>query len=344
VFGIRYRYLFVLFLTVYSYINLQLTVGESLLTKQFSGAYLFLALGIVVLFLWELNRISESVLGKIQSSIDIVKKAHPLIILFLLSLVNVIIASAVSLVVMDILLHVPVIVDYDNTKLLMGFGFRVNLFLHCINAIVFFMNKLKKAQLETEHLKKITMEAQFEALRNQINPHFMFNCFNVLSTLVYKDPDASAKFITQISNVYRYLLNSQERKVVSLQDELSFMESYLYLLQIRYGENLIVQKEINASPTDRYIAPAALQMLIENAIKHNVVSKTNPLTIKIFSTPNAIVVTNNLQEKQVKEESTNRGLQNIQSRYQLLSDDPVIVDKTETEFRVQIPLLQLAEI
>lgn len=222
--------------------------------------------------------------------------------------------------------------DYENTKLLLAFGFRVNLFLHCVNAIVFFMNKLKKAQLEAEQLKKISVEAQFEALRNQINPHFMFNCFNVLSTLVYKDADTSAKFIAQISNVYRYLLHSQERKVVTLQEELSFIESYLYLLQIRYGENLIVEREITANPTSYYVAPASLQMLIENAIKHNIISKSSPLKIKLYSHNGSIVVANNLQEKQVKEESTHRGLQNIQSRYQLLSDEKVVVEKTASEF------------
>jgi two-component system, LytTR family, sensor kinase len=338
-FGIKYRYLFIFLLTVYSYFNIQFTVGDSLLAKEFNDFFLFLAIGLVVLFLWELNRIAESQLRHVPS--QILSKAHPLVILFFVSTVNVLIACAGSLVILDLLLGLPIQLDYDHTKLLLAFGFRVNLFLHCINAIVFYMNKLKKAQLEAEQLKKISVEAQFEALRNQINPHFMFNCFNVLSTLVYKDADMSAKFIVQISNVYRYLLHSQERKVVPLQEELSFMESYLYLLQIRYGENLIVEKDISSNVEEFYIAPASLQMLIENAIKHNVISKSHPLKIRLYSHSNSIVVSNSLQEKMVKEESTKRGLNNIQSRYRLLSDVLVKIEKTALEFRVELPLLQI---
>jgi two-component system, LytTR family, sensor kinase len=339
VFSIKYRYLFIFLLAVYSYFNIQFTVGDNLLAKEFNHIFLFLALLLVVLFLWELNRFAEAQLGKLQKKY--LNRIHPLILLFLASMINVVIASALSLLILDVSLGLPIQLDYDHVKLLLAFGFRVNLFLHCVNAIVFFMNKLKKAQLEAEQLKKISIEAQFEALRNQINPHFMFNCFNVLSTLVYKDADMSVKFITQISNVYRYLLHSQERKVVTLNEELLFVESYLYLLQMRYGENLIIEKDINANLEEFYVAPASLQMLIENAIKHNIISKNNPLTIRLFSRNETMIVTNNLQEKHVKEESTNRGLQNIQSRYRLLSDEPVKIERTASQFTVEIPLLQI---
>jgi two-component system, LytTR family, sensor kinase len=339
VFGIKYRYLFIFLLTVYSYFNIQFTVGESLLEKEFHGVFLFVAVGLVVLLLWELNRLAESQLGQLRKRF--LSKIHPLILLFLISTANVVFACAGSLLILDLMLRLPIQLDYDHAKLLLAFGFRVNLFLHCVNAIVFYMNKLKKAQLEAEQLKKISVEAQFEALRNQVNPHFMFNCFNVLSTLVYKDADTSAKFIAQISNVYRYLLHSQERKVVPLHEELSFIESYLYLLQIRYGENLIVEKDITTNVDEFYVAPASLQMLVENAIKHNIISKNNPLKIRLYSHNGSIVVSNNLQEKQVKEESTHRGLQNIQSRYRLLSDELVKIEKSASEFRVEIPLLQI---
>jgi sensor histidine kinase YesM len=339
VFGIKYRYLFIFLLTVYSYFNIQFTVGESLLEKEFHGIFLFLAVGLVVLQVWELNRLAEYQLGRLRN--HFLSKIHPLLLLFFISMASVVFACAGSLLILDLILRLPIQLDYDHAKLLLAFGFRVNLFLHCVNAIVFFMNKLKKAQLEAEQLKKISVEAQFEALRNQINPHFMFNCFNVLSTLVYRDADTSAKFIAQISNVYRYLLHSQERKIVTLQEELSFIDSYLYLLQMRYGENLIVEKDIKANVEEFYVAPAALQMLIENAIKHNIISKRNPLTIRLYSDHQTITISNNLQEKQVKEESTHRGLQNIQSRYRLLSDEQVKIEKSASEFRVEIPLLQI---
>lgn len=338
-FSIKYRYLLIFLLTVYSYFNIQLTVGESLLAREFSEGYLFLALFSVVLLVWELNRFTEIIVNNFEAKKHI--RLHPLIILFVASLFSVIVACLLTMIILDLALDQPVQFNYDHVKLLLAFGFRVNLFLHCVNAIVFFMNRMKKAQLEAEQLKKISIEAQFEALRNQINPHFMFNCFNVLSTLVYRDADTSAKFIAQISSVYRYLLHSQERKVVPLREELAFIESYLYLLQMRYGDNLIIEKDISIDPGEYYVAPASLQMLIENAIKHNVISKAKPLKIRLYSRNGFFVVSNNLQEKVVKEESTHRGLQNIQQRYQLMSDDKVQVEQSESEFIVSIPLLKI---
>jgi sensor histidine kinase YesM len=320
-------------------VNILVTVGESALSSQFTGIYLFLALSFTVLLVWELNRLVEHWLP--ITSMKPAQKIHPLIIKFIISLLLVVAASVISLILLQIILQQPIQVDYSQSKLLLAFGFRINLFLHCINAIVFFINRYKKAQLEAEELKKISVEAQFEALRNQVNPHFMFNCFNVLSTLVYKDADTSAKFIAQISNVYRYLLNSQTRKVVPLLEELAFIDSYLYLQQIRFGENLIIKNEITKAAIEGYVAPASLQMLIENAIKHNIVSKNNPLTIRLYKSGNNIVVSNNLQPKAVQEESTQRGLANIQNRYRLLSDDPVQIVKTESAFTVELPLLNV---
>ena len=338
-FSVKYRYIFILLLAVYSYLNIQFTVGEKLFDAELTNIHLFGVLSAVVLLIWEFNRLVESNLDRIRQTF--LRKVHPLIILFLASMINVVLASFITLFLLDIVLIAPLQYDFSHSKLLLAFGFRVNLFLNCVNAIVFYMNRLKQTQLEAEQLKKESIEAQFEALRNQVNPHFMFNCFNVLSNLVYKDPDTSSQFIAQLSNVYRYLLQSQQKKVVALQEELSFIESYLYLLKMRHGDNLIIEKNLTAEPESFYVAPASLQMLIENAIKHNIVSKSNPLTIRLFSKNGSIVVSNNLQEKEFKEESTQRGLQNIQSRYRLLSDEKVVIEKLAQEFRVTIPLLQL---
>ena len=205
------------------------------------------------------------------------------------------------------------------------------------------MNRLKKAQIEAEQLKKISIEAQFESLRNQINPHFLFNCFNVLSTLVYRDADTSAKFILQLSSVYRYLLYNQEKKVVPLADELVFLNAYIFLLEIRFGKNIQVENKVREEDTLAFVAPAVLQMLIENAIKHNIVSQRDPLKIRLFSGDGWIYVSNNLQEKRVKEPSTQVGIKNILERYGFLSDRRVEIEKTTSEFTVKIPLLNVAE-
>jgi len=335
VFSVRYRYLFILLLSVYSYINILVTVGERLFDFELNGFWLFGVLALVVLGIWELNRLVENQVTKKSTRI------HPLILLFLASILNVVIVSTISLFVLYMILGMPFQFNFDHWKLLTAFGFRVNLFLNCLNAIVFFMNRLKKAQLEAEQLKKQNIEARFEALRNQINPHFLFNCFNVLSTLVHKDADASSTFIAQLSNVYRYLLNNQANKIVPLKEELVFLDSYTYLLRTRFNENLLIENRISDSPEMIMVAPASLQMLIENAIKHNVASRKQPLKIMLEKQEDYIVVSNTLQKKETETESTKIGLGNIVNRYKLLSDLPVIIERTQTHFIVKIPVLQM---
>lgn len=335
-FSFRYRYLFIMLLGLYSYINVRVTVGERLFDFELQGFYLFVVMTLVVLGVWELNRIVELQLEKRKT------RVHPLILLFLGSVVNVLLVCTVVIYALFSLVDLPLPLNFEHWKLLTAFGFRVNLFLNCVNAIVFFMNRLKKSQLEAEQLKKQNIEAQFEALRNQINPHFLFNCFNVLSTLVHKDAEASSQFISQLSNVYRYLLYNQEKKIVPLKEELAFLDSYSYLLRTRFNENLSIENKIAASDSIM-VAPASLQMLIENAIKHNVATKKTPLLIQLERQGDFITVSNSLQRKEAEQESTKIGLKNIANRYKLLSNQEVKIEKTETHFTVKLPILYLEE-
>lgn len=314
------------------------TVGDSVLVGPLGQWPLLLILTIAVFLVWETNRLTERFQNRISAFFN--NKVHPLIVQFLISMVNVIVICSSIIFISQELFNVPVF-HLTNLKLLTAFGFRINLFLQCIAAIVFFMNKLKQTQLEGEQLKKESIEAQFEALRNQINPHFLFNSLNVLSSLVYKDADTSATFISQLSKVYRYLLYTQESPVVPVKEELDFIDAYVFLLQIRYGENIEIEKSISADSQKFYIAPASLQLLIENAIKHNIVSKKNPLRIVIVAHGGFISVINNLQEKTVKEPSTQKGLKNIERRYAFLSNHKVVIEKQLESFSVKLPLLEV---
>ena len=338
-FQVRYRFVFILALSVYSYLNIRYTVGDRLFDFEVPSFALFGLLAAVVTGVWELNRIVQNHLDKLYRLVN--QKIHPLIILFIFSVLNVALVCFITMEALYPLIGLPIRVDTSHLTLLMAFGFRVNLFLNCINAIVYYMDKLKKTQVEAEQLKKITAEAQFESLRNQINPHFLFNCFNVLSSLVYKDADTSAKFISQLSNVYRYLLYSQDKKIVTLKEELEFLESYIFLLKIRFGDNIVIVKSISCDTQNYYLPPVVMQMLIENAIKHNVVSKKSPLEISIYAQDNQLTVTNNLQLKELKEESTQIGLDNIRNRYLFLSGKPIIIEKSASHFSVRVPLLEI---
>jgi two-component system LytT family sensor kinase len=339
VFNTRYRFVFILLLGIYSFLNILFTVGNNFFDFSLPDYFLLLVLTIVVTGVWELNRLlafaipANPMLGT--------RKIHPLFIQFLGSVGIVVVVSWLSLELLYLVLKMPLATNPKHFTLLLAFGFRVNLFLQCVNAIVYYITQLKEAQLQAEQFKQQTAEAHFQVLRNQINPHFLFNSFNVLSTLVYKDPDTSSRFIEQLSLVYRYLLAGNEKKIVTLKEEMNFMEAYLFLLNIRFGNNLQVTKHVSEKAFQQYIAPATLQLLVENVIKHNVVSKKETLVIDMYDTEDYLYISNTIREKQDKEESTRVGLQNITKRYQFLSDKPVLIQKTKEKFTVGLPLLNV---
>jgi LytS/YehU family sensor histidine kinase len=197
----------------------------------------------------------------------------------------------------------------------------------------------KMSAIAAEKLKRESIAARYESLKSQINPHFLFNSFNALSNLVYEDPDKAVKFIKQLSEVYRYVLDTREKEVVPFREELTFLQSYLYLQQIRFGNKLKI--EVNIKNDTAFVAPLALQMLIENAIKHNIVSEDDPLNIKVFDADGYIVVENNLQKKTVMiEPSAGVGLANISNRYQFLSAKEVQIIQSPDTFQVKLPALE----
>lgn len=200
-----------------------------------------------------------------------------------------------------------------------------------------FLVNWRESAVEAERLKKEKMEAQYNSLRSQVNPHFLFNSLNALTNLVYQDQDKAVKFIKQLSTVYRYVLNTRDKELVPLTEELEFLHSYLFLQQIRFGEKLKLQVELNG---EGFVAPLVLQMLVENAIKHNIIADEQPLTIRVYSENYLIVVENNLQKKSIpSEESTGAGLENIKRRYLFLSSVPVKVEAGDTVFKVSIPVI-----
>lgn len=207
-----------------------------------------------------------------------------------------------------------------------------------------FLLEWRKSAIETEQLKTQQYAQQYQTLKDQLNPHFLFNSFNVLSNLVYESPDTAARFIRQLSKIYRYVLEVQQEKLVKLSSELEFAENFLSLQKIRFEEGL--QYQINVNPkTDFYLPPLSLQMLLENAIKHNIASMANPLHVEILLEGNQLIVKNNLQLKSsLSEESTGIGLSNIRKRYELLNDEPVLIEETNDFFIVKLPLLENPQI
>ncbi|MGE0773362.1 MAG: sensor histidine kinase [Cyclobacteriaceae bacterium] len=198
----------------------------------------------------------------------------------------------------------------------------------------------RDAAVKAERLQQENVKAQYENLRSQVNPHFLFNSLNALTNLVYTDPDKAARFIKQLSDVYRFILDTRDKELITLAEELDFLNAFIYLQQIRCGDKLRV--EMLLDDEKGFVAPMALQMLVENAIKHNSISADQPFAIHIFKEGDYIIVKNALQERsRFENNGKGLGLENIKKRYALLSDKPVEVQQTATEFTVKIPLLKL---
>jgi hypothetical protein len=223
---------------------------------------------------------------------------------------------------------------YDIVVNSLVITFFISLFFHGRG----FLIEWKRTAVEAERYQKESMAATYESLKNQVNPHFLFNSFNALTNLVYQDQDKAAKFIKQLSEVYRYVLDTRDKEVVSIDEELKFLHSYTYLQHIRFGNKLTI--DIKLENRNVKVAPLALQMLIENAIKHNVTSEDDPLFIKVYYSNDFVIVENNLQKKEMfGEESAGVGLENISKRYQFLSDKKVEIHQTDKAFIVKLPVL-----
>jgi LytS/YehU family sensor histidine kinase len=211
-----------------------------------------------------------------------------------------------------------------------------------INSYHFFRS-WKQAAVNEEKLKREKLAIEYEALKNQVNPHFLFNSLTALSSLVYKDQEKAVSFIRELSNVFRYVLESRGKELVDFATEKKLLESVSYMNQIRYENSLQIKVNLSDA-TDKYIIPMALQMLLENAIKHNSISVNKPLKVNIMEEDGYVVVKNNLQPKKSEIVSNKIGLENIKSRYKYLSDKDVLIEKSNEEFIVKIPVLSIKHV
>jgi len=229
-------------------------------------------------------------------------------------------------------------VSFDDYYEIIGSSLTITFFISLFFHGRGFLLEWRRSAVEAERYQKESMMATYESLKNQVNPHFLFNSLNALTNLVYEDQDKAVNFIKQLSEVYRYVLDTRDQEVVPLEEELKFLKSYAYLQQIRFGDKLAIDLSLNGVKS--MVAPLALQMLIENAVKHNEVSEENPLKVKIYSAGNFIVVENNVQKKSLPGESSSGvGLENIKRRYEFLSPEKIIIDLTENEFLVKLPVI-----
>ena len=213
--------------------------------------------------------------------------------------------------------------------------FVVTLAIHAI----YFYKAYQENKVKEQKIIAGTASAQFESLKNQIDPHFLFNSLNVLSSLIEENPESAQKFTTSLSKVYRYVLEQKDKELVSVAEELKFAKTYMNLLKMRFENSITFEIPEGFDNEEAKVVPLSLQLLLENCIKHNVVSEAKPLHVKITIENNQLVVTNNLQKKEVLSDRKGVGLQNIVNRYAILTKRTVLVEENEQEFKIFLPIL-----
>jgi two-component system, LytTR family, sensor kinase len=219
------------------------------------------------------------------------------------------------------------------------FGLWITLTIVVIFHFVYYYNKYQQNKIKEQKVIAGTASAKFDALKNQLDPHFLFNSLNVLTSLIEENPENAQKFTTSLSKVYRYVLEQKNKELVTVDEELEFAKTYMSLLKMRFEDSIVFEIPEKASNPESKVVPLSLQLLLENAVKHNMVTTSKPLHIKIYESEGNLVVENNLQPKQIVKKSSGVGLENIKQRYNLLSNKKVNIKEQAGSFAVSIPML-----
>jgi len=219
------------------------------------------------------------------------------------------------------------------------FGLWVTMTVVITFHFVYYYNRYQQKRVKESQIVAKTESAKFESLKNQLDPHFLFNSLNVLTALIGENPKQAEKFTTKLSKVYRYVLQQKDKDLVPLEEELRFAKSYMELLNMRFEGGILFSIPETISNTDLKIVPLSLQLLLENAVKHNVITTDNPLNIKIYEENGFLSIENNINRKDSMGKSTRVGLKNITQRYGLITNEKVEITNKNKLFKVRLPLL-----
>jgi sensor histidine kinase YesM len=262
----------------------------------------------------------------------------------LLQLLITCVLSFLVVSIIALIITIFILPNADTTLALsraIALGTLFSMILSIIYTGVYFFKQWGNSRLEAEREKREKLQLQYSTLKQQLSPHFLFNSLSTLSGLIAENQSQANEFVQKLSDTYRYVLQSIDKNVVELETELRAVEAYIFLHKIRVGENLKINIDVTDECMDHYIAPLTLLILIENALKHNIISDTKPLEVDIIARDkNVVIVKNNIQKKNSIEQSEHIGLQNIINRYRYLDNKSVEVEETASEFIVTVPLLE----
>jgi len=263
--------------------------------------------------------------------------------------INICTAFLVSFSVVRLLSHylfalkrvfLPRVEMIRNEKIFLTKDFFLALVVILCTYVIRLIFQNQKNVLEIQNLKIENLQRQFDALKNQVSPHFLFNSLSSLKTLINESPDVAQEYLNHLSLVLRYTLQANENRLVSLSEELKFVESYFFLIKLRFTKNIQLKETISSNYTGLKLPPLALQILLENAIRHNEISKRNTMEISIMTTENqTLLVSNTMNKKITPEPGAGVGLVNLSNQYRILGNKEITIRKNDQMFSVEIPLL-----
>lgn len=333
----RWRKLFIILIGVGLAFGLEQMQGHNYI-QTYNHNYDYF-IGILITFLvWEGNLLIDTYMNrKFPWTGSAVKR---IFVQFPISLLYSATATYLLMSLYDLLLT-GIIPQFDDPVAVtaMMMGVLATIILLSIELGIQFFQNWKVSLLEVQTQKELTLQAQLQSLRTQVNPHFLFNNLSVLSSLVYDNQDKAVDFIKQLGKVYHYLLEVRTSEVVDVEHELKFIYAYNYLLQIRFGKALSIEVKKDDACKSKMLPPMALQMVIENCTKHNIATLAQPLHITITCLEDKISVSNNIQLRTDLAEKSGTGLENIKERYGFLSDRELVIINDRKNFVVELPLL-----
>ncbi|PLX18711.1 MAG: hypothetical protein C0599_11770 [Salinivirgaceae bacterium] len=222
----------------------------------------------------------------------------------------------------------------------MAIAVMINLIMLGIAETTFMVKQWKESIVQQEKLKRENAESKYQALNNQVNPHFLFNSLNTLTSLIVQSQEQSLEFVHRFSAVYRYVLDTSDKTVVEVNEELQFIHSYLHLQEARHGNTLKTNIDIKSEDLTKLIPPLSMQLLIENALKHNEISNSHPIHLNIYTKDNYLIIENNFQPRKEKLNDTGKGLNNLKERYLYLAEEKPFFGIIDEKFIAKIPLLE----
>lgn len=306
--------------------------------EAYSGWQVYLISVVEAIILWEGNRLVLIYFRKKYPELSQSKQR--------------IISQFAGCLLVTILIRYVNVWFYDQT-LFWGYifppeGYLYSIFVGLLYVVIvagiyeglYYFQKWKQLFSETEALKRENLQTQLDSLKAQINPHFLFNNLSSISSLIMEDQEKAVTYVNELSSVYRYLLQANENELITIERELNFVKDYFHLLETRFGNGIQLSITINDKYLNWLLPPLTLQLLVENAVKHNTVLPQNPLAIKIYTEDENIVVVNNLQKKTSHIPSNKLGLKTIRSKYELLKKEPIQIEETPEYFKVILPLIK----